>query len=105
MDMETTPDCVCKGTGRVPFPGTEGSEFPSNIPCGKCLHRYEMMHCVHCDKLLGDKTYPWPGSGWRCCAGCVPVSIKSFERERSCLLAQVHEIDSVLTELKQVVTL
>lgn len=41
MDMIIRPDCVCGGTGRLPFPGRAVDDVISEIPCGACLARWD----------------------------------------------------------------
>ena len=52
MNCLITADCVCKGTGSVPWPG-EPEDSISRIPGGACIERYNRWRetCANADPL------------------------------------------------------
>lgn len=48
MNYETTPDCVCGGTGTL----LVGSV--NRVPCHECLARYDRTHCAACDRRFAE---------------------------------------------------
>lgn len=44
MNYETTPDCVCGGTGTLLVGRL------NRVPCHECLARWDRTHCTNCEK-------------------------------------------------------
>jgi len=95
MDYDTTPDCVCGGTGTIQF--SEDVPF-SLIPCGECLARYDRNFCPVCDtRHTGtDPTYPWMYGTRRVCGKCVVSAIKGLQQRKQMLQDQIKALDDQL---------
>ena len=93
MNYETSPDCVCGGTGSVPF--SESSPL-AMIPCGACMERFDQTHCNCCEKRLGPVTYPSPlDDRYRIC------SIRCAQASRSWLVREVGRMEAEVAKMRR----
>lgn len=93
MNYEITPDCVCGGTGSVPF---SPEDQVSLIPCSQCVERFYETHCNVCEKRLGPVTYPSPlDARYRIC------SIRCAQASRPWLKLEVERLEREAAKMRR----
>jgi hypothetical protein len=94
MDTETSPACVCGGSGTLPADPNDPDDS-ARIPCGACLRRHEETRCRRCEAHLGAAylehrhamPQPWH-SPFRVCSTACATAI---ERTRWATHQRAHD--------------